>query len=115
MNLINSGVTTVVAAGNDNVDAIDSSPARVSAAITVGAATIADAKASYSNYGSVVDVWAPGTREPLTVLKIISLVPQVPTSSPRGTTVEPTPSLEPPWPPPTLLVSLLTCLVWTPL
>jgi len=59
-NLINSGVTTVVAAGNSNVDAGSTSPARVGAAITVGAATIADAKAAYSNFGSVVDVWAPG-------------------------------------------------------
>ena len=74
-NLVNAGVTTVVAAGNSNTDAANTSPARVGVAITVGAATIADAKASYSNYGSVVDIWAPGTRRPLTVLKAISHAP----------------------------------------
>jgi len=73
-NLVNSGVTTVVAAGNSNVDAINTSPARVGVAITVGASTIADAKASYSNFGSIVDIWAPGTKCPLTVLKAISPV-----------------------------------------
>jgi len=62
VSLINSGVTTVVAAGNDNADAGDTSPAHVNIAITVGSITIADAKASYSNYGSVLDVWAPGTQ-----------------------------------------------------
>jgi len=62
VSLINPGVTTVVAAGNDNVDAGNTSPARVNAAITVGSVTIAGAKASYSNYGSVLDIWAPGTQ-----------------------------------------------------
>ena len=66
-NLINSGVTAVVAAGNDDTDASAFSPARVAAAITVGAITIADSKADYSNYGSVIDVWAPGAQGPLTV------------------------------------------------
>lgn len=42
------------------MDAVDSSPARVEKAITVGASTIDDTKASFSNFGSVVDVWAPG-------------------------------------------------------
>jgi len=74
-NLVNSGVTTVVAAGNNNVDAINSSPARVGVAITVGATTIADAKAYYSNFGSVVDIWAPGTQPVLTVLQAISPMP----------------------------------------
>lgn len=59
--LINDGVTVVVAAGNSNVDACLSSPARVPAAITVAAATANDAKASYSNYGSCVDLYAPGS------------------------------------------------------
>jgi len=73
--LINSGVTTVVAAGNKNVDAGNTSPARVGAAITVAASTIADTKASYSNFGSVVDIWAPGTQKYLAILKTISPVP----------------------------------------
>lgn len=59
-NLVFSGVTTIVAAGNDNTDAGDSSPASAPSVITVGATTIADARASYSNYGAVVDIWAPG-------------------------------------------------------
>jgi hypothetical protein len=49
-----------VAAGNDNVNAANTSPARAPSAITVGASTIADAKASFSNFGAVVDIFAPG-------------------------------------------------------
>ena len=49
-----------VAAGNSNVDAASTSPARVSQVLTVGASTIADARASFSNYGSIVDIFAPG-------------------------------------------------------
>ena len=55
-----SGVTVVVAAGNDNTSACDFSPARAPAAITVAAVDDSDAKASFSNYGSCVDIWAPG-------------------------------------------------------
>ena len=58
---IASGVTYVVAAGNDNQDASTSSPARVPSAITVGATTSSDARASYSNYGPVLDLFAPGS------------------------------------------------------
>lgn len=57
---IAAGVTCVVAAGNSNQDAGNTSPARVAEAITVGATTSADARASFSNYGSVVDLFAPG-------------------------------------------------------
>ncbi|MER3425743.1 MAG: peptidase S8 [Thermoleophilia bacterium] len=59
-NAINAGVTVVVAAGNDNRDACLYSPARVSAAITVGATTSTDYRASFSNYGSCLDLFAPG-------------------------------------------------------
>ena len=62
-NLVSCGVTTVVAAGNSNDDAANFSPASAPSVITVGATTIADAKADYSNYGAVIDVWAPGTQE----------------------------------------------------
>lgn len=60
-NSINSGVTYAVAAGNANTNAANSSPARVAAAITVGSSTINDARSSFSNFGSVVDIFAPGS------------------------------------------------------
>lgn len=60
-NLINSGVTVVVAAGNDNANACNYSPARVSNAITVGSTTSTDARSSFSNYGSCVNIFAPGS------------------------------------------------------
>ncbi|MEV3969666.1 S8 family peptidase [Streptomyces sp. NPDC050698] len=60
-NSIASGVTYAVAAGNSSTTASSSSPARVSEAITVGATTSTDAKASYSNYGSALDIFAPGS------------------------------------------------------
>ena len=58
---IADGIVICVAAGNSNADAGFNSPARVADAITVGATTSSDAKAPYSNYGSVLDVFAPGT------------------------------------------------------
>ncbi|QNP73580.1 S8 family peptidase [Streptomyces roseirectus] len=60
-NSIASGVTYAVAAGNSNANASSYSPARVTEAITVGATTNTDARASYSNYGSVLDIFAPGS------------------------------------------------------
>ena len=57
----NKGVTMVVAAGNSNADACNYSPSSEPTAITVGATTNTDARASYSNYGSCLDVFAPGT------------------------------------------------------
>lgn len=59
-NSINDGVAYAIAAGNDNVDACNSSPARVGSAITVGATTSTDARASFSNYGTCLDIFAPG-------------------------------------------------------
>jgi subtilisin family serine protease len=59
-NSINDGVGYAVAAGNSNADACNFSPARVPAAITTGATTSADARASFSNYGACVDLFAPG-------------------------------------------------------
>jgi subtilisin family serine protease len=59
--LIASGVTCVVAAGNNGVDAKDTTPARVSEAITVGSADINDGRSGDSNFGSFVDLFAPGT------------------------------------------------------
>ncbi|MFJ3620242.1 S8 family peptidase [Streptomyces iakyrus] len=60
-NAITSGVTFVVAAGNESTNASTRSPARVAEAVTVGATTSSDAKASYSNYGTVLDLFAPGS------------------------------------------------------
>ncbi|WP_346660185.1 S8 family peptidase [Amycolatopsis sp. QT-25] len=58
---IAAGVTYGVAAGNSNANASGFSPARVTQAITVGSSTNTDARSSFSNYGSVVDIFAPGT------------------------------------------------------
>lgn len=60
-NAIQQGITMVVAAGNSNEDACDSSPARVDSAITVAASTIRDERAEFSNYGDCIDIFAPGT------------------------------------------------------
>lgn len=60
-NAINAGVTFAVAAGNEKTDACRKSPARVTTAITVGATTSTDARASYSNYGKCLDLFAPGS------------------------------------------------------
>jgi len=59
--MINAGVTTVVAAGNSDTDACNQSPARVADAITVGSTTSSDSRSSFSNYGSCVDIFAPGS------------------------------------------------------
>jgi Ca2+-binding RTX toxin-like protein len=54
------GYTVVVAAGNEGADACLTSPSRVSEAIVVAATDSADAKPSWSNFGSCVDIFAPG-------------------------------------------------------
>ena len=58
---IASGVTFAVAAGNDAGDAKDHSPARVKEAITVASSTKDDAQSDFSNFGSIVDIYAPGS------------------------------------------------------
>ncbi|MGW0121385.1 S8 family peptidase [Streptomyces sp. NPDC003327] len=60
-NSIASGVTYAVAAGNSNANASNYSPARVTEAITVGSTTSSDARSSFSNYGTVLDLFAPGS------------------------------------------------------
>ncbi|GAB4522150.1 MAG: S8 family peptidase [Anaerolineales bacterium] len=60
-NSIASGVTYAIAAGNDNRNACNYSPARVSEAITVGSTTSSDVRSSFSNYGSCLDIFAPGS------------------------------------------------------
>ncbi len=59
-NSVNAGVVHVVAAGNENTNACNGSPARAPEALTVGASTSADARASFSNYGTCLDIFAPG-------------------------------------------------------
>ena len=60
-NSIADGVTYAVAAGNENVNACNGSPARVAGALTVGSTTRTDARSSFSNYGSCLDLFAPGS------------------------------------------------------
>ena len=60
-NLVAAGVTTVVAAGNDNSNACNYSPARASGVITVGSTDSSDNRSSFSNYGSCVEIYAPGS------------------------------------------------------
>ncbi len=55
-----AGVAHAVAAGNANSDACDGSPSRVLQAVGTGATTDKDRRASFSNYGNCIDVWAPG-------------------------------------------------------
>ena len=58
----NDGITVVSAAGNSNVDACTSSPGGNKASgLTVGATTSTDARASYSNFGACLDLFAPGS------------------------------------------------------
>ena len=58
--LINAGIAAVIAAGNSNENACDYSPARVANATTVGASNIDDESAVFSNFGTCVDITAPG-------------------------------------------------------
>jgi subtilisin family serine protease len=60
-NAVNAGVVFAVAAGNENILACNRSPASAANALTVGATTSSDARASFSNYGTCVDIFAPGT------------------------------------------------------
>ena len=62
--VVNDGVTVVVAAGNSGADACNYSPARTESAITVAATDMSDTQASFSNFGSCVDIYAPGVNVP---------------------------------------------------
>lgn len=59
--LVDSGVTVVAAAGNGGDNACSFSPARASGAITVGATNSSEYREQFSNFGSCVDIFAPGT------------------------------------------------------
>jgi subtilisin family serine protease len=60
-NLHNAGVLVVVAAGNSNANACNFSPAGASNAFTIASSTSSDAKSSFSNWGSCVNLYAPGS------------------------------------------------------
>lgn len=57
---VETGLHFAVAAGNDNKDACDYSPAGAEGPVTVGASTLVDERAYFSNFGKCVDVFAPG-------------------------------------------------------
>ena len=57
---VDAGLHFAVAAGNDNQDACNYSPAASEKAVTVGASSLADARAYFSNHGKCVDIFAPG-------------------------------------------------------
>jgi subtilisin family serine protease len=58
---VEAGVTFAVSAGNDNRDACTKSPASAADALTVGSTTSSDSRSSFSNFGTCVDVFAPGS------------------------------------------------------
>ncbi|MEW2380667.1 S8 family serine peptidase [Micromonospora sp. NPDC047707] len=60
-NSVASGITYAVAAGNSSANACNYSPARTRSALTVGSTTSSDARSSFSNYGSCLDIFAPGS------------------------------------------------------
>ncbi len=60
-NAVAAGVVCAVAAGNENVDASTKSPASAASALTVGATASNDSRSYFSNYGSVLDIFAPGS------------------------------------------------------
>jgi subtilisin family serine protease len=59
-NSIADGVVYAIASGNSNANACNFTPARVTEALTVNASTQADARASFSNFGTCTDIFAPG-------------------------------------------------------
>lgn len=60
-NSVAKGIFYAVAAGNNNGNACNNSPARATGAFTVGSTTQSDTRSSFSNYGSCVDIFAPGS------------------------------------------------------
>ena len=57
---VDAGIHFAVAAGNDNADSCNYSPAAAEKAVTVGASTLGDQRAYFSNYGTCNDIFAPG-------------------------------------------------------
>lgn len=75
-----AGLLVVVAAGNTNTDACQASPSDVPSALTVGASTITDSRATFSSWGTCVDGFAPGER-------IVSTAPGGTTATRSGTSM----------------------------
>ena len=70
-NLHNANVTIAVAAGNNNgANACNFSPARAANAITTGSTTSTDARSSFSNIGTCLDIFAPGSANPFGVVHV---------------------------------------------
>jgi cerevisin len=78
--LVADGVSVVVAAGNSDADSCDSSPGRVAVAITVGASDNGDTSATFTNWGTCLDVFAPG-------VDILSTAPGDDTATMSGTSM----------------------------
>lgn len=78
--LVDNNVFLAVAAGNDNANAANYSPASERSACTVGSTTSTDGRSSFSNYGNLVDVFAPGSN-------ILSTLPGGRTGSLSGTSM----------------------------
>ncbi|XP_030855043.1 uncharacterized protein LOC115929620 [Strongylocentrotus purpuratus] len=81
-NCRNAGYVVVVSAGNDDGDACDKSPASAAEAITVGATTSSDQRSSFSNYGTCVDIFAPGSS-----IKSCGISSKTSTSTKSGTSM----------------------------
>jgi subtilisin family serine protease len=58
--LIKAGVTVITSAGNSQNDACGYTPANIASVMSVGATSVLDTKAYFSNFGKCVDIWAPG-------------------------------------------------------
>lgn len=78
--LLAANIATVISAGNDGFDASVSAPACISSAITVGATTDADNVAGFSNRGTLLDIFAPGT-------SVVASVPDDTWASMQGTSM----------------------------
>ncbi len=77
---IDDGVSMAIAAGNSDADACNYSPAMIPDAITVGATDVTDTSASFTNFGTCVDVFAPG-------VDILSTIPNESTDIYDGTSM----------------------------